>query len=356
MRIEVVEERAAGANLAVLQADLARLNAIRARNAPEIRVPCDEYLEEKRAKAATEQERDDARAALDQYRNEVFPAYGETINDYLRRFNAHFRLDNVSSVNARAGSSCNYLVLINQVQVPLQDEIGEPSFRNTLSAGDRNTLALAFFFASLENDPDRARKVVVIDDPITSLDEHRSLTTIQEMRRLAGQVDQVIVLSHTKPFLCDIWNGTDDTLRSSCRIVRAGEGSTLAPWDVTQDCVTEHDRNYAMVADYLENGAGDNERVVATALRPMLEAYIRVAYPAFFPPGSLVGPFVGLCQQREGTPQEILAPADREELRHFLDYANQFHHDTNPAYQTEAINDHELLQFARRVIAFTRRN
>jgi wobble nucleotide-excising tRNase len=45
-----------------------------------------------------------------------------------------------------------------------------PSFRNTLSAGDRNALALAFFFASLERDPQRAQKIVVIDDPISSLD------------------------------------------------------------------------------------------------------------------------------------------------------------------------------------------
>jgi wobble nucleotide-excising tRNase len=353
--IELVKERSAGAILPVLQADLYRLLAVRSRYTPEISARCEEYLEEKRAKAATERARDEARAALNEYRDQVFPTYGNAINDYLRRFNARFRLHNVTSVNTRAGSSCNYAVLINQIPVQLQGEMGEPCFRNTLSAGDRNTLALAFFFASLESDPGRARKIVVIDDPITSLDEHRSLTTIQEMRRLAAQVDQLLVLSHTKPFLCDVWQGTDGTLRSACRIVRAGDGSTLGPWDVTQDCITEHDRNHATVETYIQNGAGDNERAVATVLRPMLEAFVRVSYPSVFPPGSLLGPFIGLCEQREGTPQQILSAADREELRHLLDYANAFHHDTNAAFQTVAINDHELLQFAQRIIAFTRR-
>jgi molybdenum-dependent DNA-binding transcriptional regulator ModE len=73
------------------------------------------------------------------------------------------------------------------------------------------------------------------------------------------------------------------------------------------------------------------------------------------PPGSLLGPFIGMCQQRVGTPQEILSATDTAELRDLLDYANQFHHDTNPVWQTVTINDSELIHFSQRVMAFTRR-
>jgi hypothetical protein len=52
---------------------------------------------------------------------------------------------------------------------------------------------------------------------------------------------------------------------------------------------------------------------------------------------------------------EILSQADMGELRAILDYANKFHHDTNPAYETEQINDTELKCFARRTLAFTKR-
>ena len=165
---------------------------------------------ERYAKTATEAQRDAVRQTLDEYRERIFPAYEVDINTYLHRFNAGFRLHRMHSVNTRGGSRCNYSVLINQTEVPLSArEEGEPSFRNTLSAGDRNTLALAFFFASLEKVHDRQQKVVVIDDPISSLDEHRSLTTIQELRRLGENVGQLIVLSHSKPFLCDLWQGAD---------------------------------------------------------------------------------------------------------------------------------------------------
>jgi hypothetical protein len=56
-----------------------------------------------------------------------------------------------------------------------------------------------------------------------------------------------------------------------------------------------------------------------------------------------------------GTPQQILSSTDIRELRDLLEYANRFHHDTNPALQTETINDGELHGFVTRALAFVRR-
>jgi hypothetical protein len=50
-----------------------------------------------------------------------------------------------------------------------------------------------------------------------------------------------------------------------------------------------------------------------------------------------------------------LVQADIDELRAILVYANRFHHDTNAAYETEAINDQELTHFCTRVLAFAKR-
>lgn len=144
--------------------------------------------------------------------------------------------------------------------------------------------------------------------------------------------------------------------RSAIRITRDGTGSTLAAWDVHHDCVTEHDRRHTLVTDYLETGNPANERAVATALRPILEAFMRVAYPASFPPGTLLGQFIALCRQRLGAPSQILTQDDIVELRDLLDYANKFHHDTNAAWETEAINDQELSHFCSRTLLFTCRN
>ncbi|WP_312597787.1 AAA family ATPase [Brevundimonas sp.] len=353
-QIALVKEQVAVANVAALTADLATLRGVKARHSPPLQAACDAYVAEKAAKAATEQARDAARAALDQYREVVFPAYGQAINDYLGRFNAGFRLGGVGSVNNRVGSSATYNVVINNIAVGLAANAG-PSFRTALSAGDRNTLALAFFFASLDRDTNLADTIVTIDDPMTSLDEHRTLATIEEVRGLLPRVRQVIVLSHSKSFLCQIWEGADAQTRSAIRINRDAVGSTLASWDVRQDCITEHDRRHALIEAYIRAANVANERAVAQALRPVLEAYMRVAYPGEFPPGTLLGPFINVCRQRVGQANEIMAGADLDELDRLKNYGNRFHHDTNPAWQTAAINDQELASFARRTLLFTRR-
>src|SRR5690606_15346544 len=112
-QIALVKEQAAAANVATLAADLARVEAVKARHSPPLNAACDAYVAEKEAKAESERLRNAARTALDQYRTAIFPAYEQAINDYLGRFNAGFRLGAVGSVNTRAGSSANYNVVIN---------------------------------------------------------------------------------------------------------------------------------------------------------------------------------------------------------------------------------------------------
>ena len=184
--------------------------------------------------------------------------------------------------------------------------------------------------------------------------EPRSLTTLQEVRRLAERVAQVIVLSHSNPFLCRLWEGADANGRTALQVARDEAGSSIRAWDVNQDCITEHDRRHALLRAYMVNGPSNN-REVARSIRPVLEALLRVACPEHFPPGRLLGLFYTLCEQRVGTPQQILNQDNTREPRKLIEYANKCHHDTNPAWETEAINDTELPGFVRRTLEFAKR-
>jgi wobble nucleotide-excising tRNase len=172
---------------------------------------------------------------------------------------------------------------------------------------------------------------------------------------LAARVSQVIVLSHSKPFLCSLWEQADRNASVALRINRAAVGSEITVWDVRSDSISEHDKRHELVRGYLQVANPAQEREVAQALRPILESFTRVAYPEQFPPGTLLGPFIGICDQRVGGPNQILSAADIAELRLLLNYANRFHHDTNPAWQTAAINDAELSDFAQRTLVFASR-
>lgn len=358
VQIALAKERSVTGSVSSITSDIERLKAIRQRFTDPVPAACADYIREKENKARTEVLRTEARAALDNYRQEIFPAYETAINEYLRRFNAGYRIGSMTSVNNRGGSSCVYNVLINDQEVRVggaEAGPGEPAFRNTLSAGDRSTLALAFFFASLDQDDAVAQKTVVLDDPITSLDDHRQLATTQEIRRLSQRASQVIVLSHDKSFLLRTWQGADRAARTALQIVRVGDSSEIQLWDATQDSITEHDKRHELVAVYVANSTGDR-RKVAESLRPILEAFIRVSYPREFPPESLLGNFQRASFDHIGTANEYLNAADTNELGDLLEYANRFHHDTNPAWADEYINGAELLGFATRTLRFTRKS
>jgi hypothetical protein len=101
------------------------------------------------------------------------------------------------------------------------------------------------------------------------------------------------------------------------------------------------------------NGPRGNEREVARSLRPHVEAYLRVASPEHFPPGTLIGPFHALCETRYGLVNQILDRQGLDELLDIKEFANRYHHDTNPVWETENINDAELSRFVNRTLAFT---
>ncbi len=357
--IHVIKEQAAAGNVAARQADLVRLQATKARQDPAVSPLCDAYSAEKAAKTATEQRRDQARQSLEQYRRNVFPNYQNAINQYLARFNAGFRLEQIHPANTRGGSACSYSLRINNVVVPVTADAvpGQHAFSNTLSSGDRNTLALAFFFACLDQDPNLAGKVIVIDDPVSSLDDNRSLTTVQEIRRLLPRVAQVIILSHSKPFLCQTWESSDPTQRAALHVRRDGPtSSTIDAWNVDTDLVTEYDRRHEKLRNYLQNGAAGSLRDIAVDIRPTLEYFCRVAYPANYPPGDLLGNFRDRCQTRLNQGNLVMSATDVQELRDLTDYGNRFHHDSNPqGYLTVVVTDAELQGFVQRTLAFCSR-
>lgn len=352
--VRLVKEQAASANPAALASDLAALKIIKARHTPAIDAFCRAYLEEKAAKTATEGLRDQARAALDQYRTNVFPAYQTAINVYLQRFSAGFRLDRMTSTNTRGGSACTYSVVINSREIPIggtPPTPGTPSLRNTLSTGDRNTLALAFFFASLDLDPGLGSRIVVIDDPMTSLDEHRSLTTVQEVRNLAQRVQQVIVLSHSKAFLCAIWQYANRQACTPLIVAGAPAGSTISTWSIGDDSVTEYDRQHQRLREY-QPGDLARSRLVAQDLRHVLEGFLRRCCPAHFWPGDVLGDLRRRIRDQPSGSPPILSPAVVTELDAICEYANKFHHNTNLAWETETVNETELRGWVDRVLAF----
>ena len=159
------------------------------------------------------------------------------------------------------------------------------------------------------------------------------------------------MLSHNKRFLCSIWNGTDRTKCIPLEIAQKGDESTVVTWDVSQDAITEHDQRYILLQDFASTGSNPT-REVAQAIRLHLEGFLRVACPGEFPPGSLLGQFIGICRQKLGQSDEILNEIEIRELKEIVEYANRFHHNTNAACESETISGIELRGFVSRTLSF----
>ena len=353
--IKEVKEQVASTNERELSELLERLKLTQRRYTPEVSASCDAYMQEIAAKAATEKARTEKQKQLDEHRESAFKKYQLSVNQYLEKFGAEFKLSELRHANLGNSSTSTYSAQIGDASIPIgvsNSKPDEPSYGDVLSGGDRNALDLAFFLASLEERPGLEHTVVVVDDPVSSSDDHRSLATAQEIRKLADRVGQVIVLSHRKLFLCQIGEGAGLKNCASLEIIRSGDGSALRKWDMKADSRTEHDRRNRAFMEYREKGSGD-KREVARDIRLHLEGFLRVACPDDFHVGDSLGnKFISQCEERLKKGEQILSKAKLQELCDILDYAHRFHHDTNPAWAKEQINDGELSHYVRLTLDF----
>jgi wobble nucleotide-excising tRNase len=284
--------------------------------------------------------------------------YEETINAYLRRFGATFSITGTKPSWAGGKTSSTYKILLNDQPLDLGDARtpkGTPCFRTALSAGDKSTLALAFFLARLDREPALSDKVVVLDDPFSSLDQFRLACTQQAICELADRAEQVIVLSHNPFFLKHIYDACPKTDLKTLHVVR-GRGSAfrLEEWDIGRACRPESDVAYFNLQTYLDEGvSGDGDlRAIAKEIRICLEGALRSRFPGHFAAHGMLGTFIDAIRNADGTsPLAVLKPK-LQELEDLNGYARRYHHAGVPGGTSPQPDDDELQNFVTRALAF----
>ncbi len=351
--IRAAKEKASNGDFAVALGALRDLQSRKKRFEPDVDERCRSYLTLTRRKANLERERAEARRGLDEYRSSVFPTYQTRINRHLATFNAGFRIQDFAATNPRGGTSSAFQILVNEHPVPLSSsgDPHQPDFASTLSAGDRNTLALAFFFSHLD-DLDRDT-IVVIDEPSSSLDDARSVVTAQEIRALSSRFSQVIVLSHVQSLLCEIWNFAKDEVAALCIQPSGSNSSVIGHWDISDAAVTQHDLDSKALREFIASPTQNQCKDVAQLLRPLLESFLRVACPKLFPPGQLLGQFITQAKQAAQNGDPVISVGRLSELENLNTYASRFHHETRLwRSNLNAITFDELFGYAKRVATF----
>ncbi len=312
-RLEDLKKKSTGASTTPLTLELAKIKATKVRYSSNDKTLCDEYKKELNDKAATEKVRDQTKADLEAYKQREFPNFHKEINNYLNKFGASFKVGEIIEKNTSSGPSCVYEFQINGHSVPLEGSGDSPSFRSSLSAGDRNALALAYFFVSLDRDPNLKSKVIVIDDPVSSLDDHRSFTTAQRITSLVKKSAQVIVLSHNRGFLGRIWKvASNKGSLTALKLSHIESGSELRAWDIENEAFNDHDIYHTKLKDFLHSPGDFDVMEIGPCIRPYLEGYLRTVYgpPSVNPGFSLGSGFINVCRTKLAAGSPIIKDAN----------------------------------------------
>ncbi len=351
--IQEMKEKTRSRNLRDVEAEMIQLKSVKKRHESEVATICENYRRLLTEKRALETSKIRTRALLDTHTDEVIEQYENAINRYLDYFNAGFQIARTNYDYMGGTPNAHYKILINRTHVDpgnSSSPISEPSFRNTLSSGDRSALALAFFLAQLENNPDKAQKIVIFDDPFNSQDDFRKGNTAHRIRQCARECTQVIVLSHDKHFLKHVWDELPREERKSIQFFRVSEDCTdIAEWDIDTAVQARFKADIITLLKYYGSNEGDSRDVV-TKIRPVLEGFCRNLYPTKFSETDTLGVIVEKIQEEgSGFPLHSI----HEELEEINIYSRRYHHSDNPEFATEPINDAELKGYIKRTLAVT---
>jgi wobble nucleotide-excising tRNase len=338
------KESVSAGDLVEAEANLANLEAVKRRHDADAVELCESYTKLGSEKRSIEDEKASVRGLLEDHGHKIVRPYESRINHFLDRFNAGFRIASTGHGYPGGVAASTYQLLIDGNQVGLGDAktaLDLPSFKNTLSTGDRTTLGLAFFLASVEREPDLANRIVVFDDPFGSHDAFRRRQTIYEIMRIGAASGQLIVLSHDVQFLKQLWEKSPHNSRTGLQInYYRANGSKIAEFDLEQ---ASRGRAAAELDDLLAfraNSAG-NPREVIKKLRVVLETYLRSTFPSSFMPDDNLG---GMLSKIRGGGAQHPAHAIYEDIERINDYTTDYHHGEDPRGAGEPTLDETELQ------------
>ncbi len=301
-----------------------------------------EVAQEKKVRAERKMKKDE----LDEIVKATLDRYKDSINNLLEVFGAQFCIPNIN-FNYYSGIRSDYALQMRNKDIDLSG--GIPDFKTSLSEGDKRTLAFAFFIASVGSNPDLANKIIIIDDPMCSLDLNRKQQTCTVLKKLHDNCKQMIVLAHDIYFLKDFL-GVFDKQQSeniTCLKLKAVENdySDFDTINIEQACESTYFKRHRTLREYMKTNI-EPSLEIATSIRPMLEGYLHNRFPNLMGDKPSFGKMIRkIIRSKDSCPLSN-ARNIADELDEINLYTRQFHHGN----QTEVV-DSELRVFVKRALA-----
>ncbi len=192
-----------------LEKELQILEIARDRHSTKWDTFCGNYIKNEEATKKIKAGRKKAMDDLSAYSQKTFAAYQSSINTVLENIGADFKIKDLSEqkdLRKAEAIFCGFaLEFFGQHKVDISNSDDKPHFKNTLSEGDKSSLAFALFISILSHNDKLKGCMVVFDDPISSFDADRKKATAKLLFSLTNSKGdkpaQIIVLTHESGFL-----------------------------------------------------------------------------------------------------------------------------------------------------------
>ncbi|EPN8224702.1 AAA family ATPase [Vibrio alginolyticus] len=263
------------------------------------------------------------------------------INEILQKFGSHIRLiDLEKDYKAKKGNDrfkFGVKFIENELSTSNAAE-SEKVIGDLLSTGDKNALALAFFFAKVRSGVSE-NSIIVFDDPMSSLDRHRRHQTKALITKIARN-NQVLVMSHDPFFLKELYDYQNNNaiasyfrFESSTQVTGTShyrKSSLISTTNLSKETTDPYEQCYKSLLDYC-NEPSDDPTIKLDAIRrirTILEAKIYMSDPNTFSPNEYLGTLIGKVRNRKDNQDDIFYIDDEtfEDIEDLNEYTGEYHH------------------------------
>lgn len=145
----------------------------------------------------TEEKYNKAKSAYEDYvSNHAYQDLLKQISSYFNDvFNLSFRLE-IDTESRRIDITKDFPLAFKIID----SDDKERDFKDGLSEGEMQVLSLCFFFAFLNIQGSKDSKVVIFDDPITSLDNNNLYSLVNYIEKIMNQFSQTFIFTHHRLF------------------------------------------------------------------------------------------------------------------------------------------------------------
>ncbi|MCC7435002.1 MAG: AAA family ATPase [Methanoregulaceae archaeon] len=284
-----------------VETDVSKLEALKKRSLPVVADLVGKYTTAAADYKRLNEEKGKLQRKLRELAPSIITPYVTEINKLLKSFGAEFVIESVAQANDGGRPTVKYSLNVrgNEVQLGNRESSkGSPSFGSSLSEGDKRTLALAFFLAKIRTDTSLPEKVIVIDDPMSSLDRNRQRQTIQVLEELSRSTRQLVVLSHDARFL--------EALRAkvigraaggvqpgvvALALTRGQVGVSFSVCNLNRLAMQGYADKRARLQEYLDGKNGDPQAAIPL-VRAVLEGFLKLKYPTAINPDHSLGDII----------------------------------------------------------------